>query len=226
MEFSGILHGETLIVVVKVTVDFPHPAKGADFLCPGFELLSIVTVGVEISRAMEAEVYKGSRNHLSIGEKGSVGEAEGNVVPVEEVIHLLAEEARVTEFKNIPEMRSKVSHKSRKNFPVEGEARGKLEKERSTLFPEKLNPPEELYKGLLDVPELLHVGDVPAGLHCKEERGWSLRIPPCEGCFLREVVEGSIDFHGIKKGGVESEPCPFGEILGIHHTFPVIVYPP
>jgi len=118
---------------------------------------------------METEIHKGGCDHLSIGEKGGIGKAEGDIVPVEEVIHFFAEEARVTEFKNIPEMRSKVSHKGCKNFSVEGKARRKLKKEGTTLFPEKLNPPKELYKGLLDVPELLHMSDVPAGLHRKEE---------------------------------------------------------
>jgi len=145
----GVLYGETLIVVVKVTVDLPHPAEGADFLRPGFEFFSVVTVGVKTSRTVETEINKGGCDHLRIGEKGSIGKAKGNVVPAEEVVHFFAEEARVTEFKNIPEMRSKAGHKSHKNFPVEGKARRKLEKERTTFFLEKLNPPEEQGKGFV-----------------------------------------------------------------------------
>jgi hypothetical protein len=50
-------------------------------------------------------------------------------------------------------------------------------------------------------------------------------MPFLEGLRLGQVVEGIVDFNGVKVSGVVFEPFILREILRIEPTYPVVIMP-
>jgi len=69
------------------------------------------------------------------------------------------------------------------------------------------------------------MGDISIGFDCIEETFWSEVMPPLYRLFLREVIEGVVDFDGVEMLSVVLEPFALRQAGRIKQLLPVVVIP-
>jgi len=69
------------------------------------------------------------------------------------------------------------------------------------------------------------MSDVSVGLYGVEETFGGELVPPLDGLFLRQVVEGVVDFDGVEMLCVVLEPFTLRQFGRVEQLLPVVVIP-
>src|SRR5690606_12122747 len=109
---------------------------------------------------------------------------------------------------------------------VIAKARRKLPQDGPELFAQGQHAlREEVCQGLLDIPQLEHVSDVPAALHAEDEVRGRLLVPLLPALRALERIERAVDLDsGELRGGVRKLVL-LSEVVGIERAAPRLVSP-
>ena len=109
---------------------------------------------------------------------------------------------------------------------VEGELRWELPEDGAELGAEREEAAgEEVGEGLIDVPQLPHVGDEARALDGKDEVVGGFAGPALEAGVVLERVEGSVDLDGVEGAGGELELAALLEFGWVEDAAPALVAP-
>jgi len=96
--------------------------------------------------------------------------------------------------------------RNRSSLGVAVPSRRELKQHGAELVAEGLQPLDEPRHVVSRVLELLHVGDIAAGLGGEDEASRHRLAPAHEGAFARHLVEGVVDLDADEVPGIVGQP--------------------
>lgn len=104
-------------------------------------------------------------------------------------------------------------------------ARWQLEQDRAELVAQEGGPVQECPERLPGLLELLHVGEISAGLDGEKKVPGNLTSPCLHGFLCRQPVEGVVDFDRPEFFAIIVEEIAAPQVFGIKDPHPMPVMP-
>src|SRR5919202_4287406 len=157
---------------------------------------------------------------------GVVAVREGDVVPAQQLVDLVAEPARVAELEAVAPGRQAVEGGG-EHVVVALEPLRQLPQDRPKLgrADQRLDALVEAPDALVDVAQLLHVDEVAARLEREHELRRRLLDPSGDRVATGEAVKGRVYLDGVELRRVVLEPPRLGQPLGVEQPAPAAVLP-
>ncbi len=214
-----------LVVVEEAEYLPPVRAPFDDPLRPLLQALLVVASLIGAGGAVQADVDEVGGHLQRRPVPSQFEDAEGGAVAPEQLQHLLVDPARVAKFEGVAMLGIQDLQQGFQAFGIASPAGRELEQDGAQPVAETGNASEKSGDTLLRILELLHVGDVAAGLGCEQKTRWHRIAPPFHRMFPGKVVERAVDFDAAEVTAVVFEQCPLGQIRGVEGAPPVGVGP-
>jgi len=231
---AGVLHGVGIVIVVEEGVHGPDggsPDRRNDAFDPRLQLLGRVVITIKLTpQSVEPQIKEIRGGNDAVRQAGMAHSDKGDLMLLEELFGFRIPPRGMAEFQRMPDMGDRggfISEKSEKTFqtrqiwPKRG---GKLPENHPQLL-ERCHPPDEFPQFSLAILQPLQMRDASGSLHSHMEVGGHPTVPAGDHRGGGEAIEGGVDFHRVKLGGVKFQSGRTFYILGVELAAPIIVSP-